>query len=92
MTPFGFRSLAGGYFESLGPELFTKLGWTLVGVCALDVIAGLWLWRGRRRGAWLAVATSVFALILGAGFALPFLLVAVPIRAALIFAGRRSLR
>ena len=92
MTPFGFRSLAGGYFESLGHQRFTNLGWALVGVCALDVITGLWLWQGRRRGAWLALATSPFALIAGAGFALPFLVVGVPIRAALVFAGRRSLR
>jgi hypothetical protein len=91
MTPFGVRSLGGGYFETLGRETFVKLGWALVAVCVLDVIAGVSLWRGRRRGAWLAVATSPFAVILGVGFALPFLLVAVSIRVALIFAGRRSL-
>ena len=89
---FGFRSLGGGYFESLGRQWFTNLGWMLVGVSALDVITGTWLWQGRRRGAWLALATSPFALILGAGFALPFLIVGVPIRAALVLAGRRSLR
>jgi len=92
MTPFGFRSLAGGFFENLGPQRFTTFGWMLVGVCALDVIAGAWLWQGRRRGAWLGLATSPFAFILGAGFALPFLIVGVPIRAALVFAGRRGLR
>jgi len=92
MMPFGFRSLAGGFFESLGPQRFTNLGWMLVGVCALDVIAGVWLWQGRRRGAWLGLATSPFAFVLGAGFALPFLLVGVPIRAALVFAERRRLR
>jgi hypothetical protein len=36
--------------------------------------------------------TSPLALILGAGFALPFLLVGVPIRLGLTWAGRRSLR
>ena len=91
MTPFGFRSLAGGPFEGLTPEQFTALGWLLVGVCALDVVAGMWLWQGRRRGAALGLATSPFALVLGAGFALPFLLIGVPVRAALVLAGRRTL-
>jgi hypothetical protein len=92
MTPWGFRSLAGGPFEQLTPEQFTALGWVLVGVCAADVVAGVWLWQGRRRGAILALATSPVALALGAGFALPFLLVGEPIGAALVVAGRRSLR
>jgi hypothetical protein len=91
MTPFGFRSLSGP-FEQLGPDPFMALGWALVGVCALDVLAGIWLWQGRRRGAWLGLATTPFALGLGAGFALPFLLLGAPIRAALVIAGRRSLR
>ena len=92
MTPFGFRSLAGGPFEGLPPKQFAALGWALVGVCAVDVVAGVWLWQGRRRGAALGLATTPVALGLGAGFALPFLLIGVPIRAALVMAGRRSLR
>lgn len=91
MTPFGFRSLSGP-FEQLGPGLFVALGWALVGVCVLDVMAGAMLWRGRRGGAWLALATTPLALALGAGFALPFLLLGAPIRALLVLAGRRSLR
>jgi hypothetical protein len=90
MTPFGFRSMSGGPFESLGSPAFQILGWTLVGVCAMDVLAGVWLWQGRRRGARLGVATSLPALLLGAGFALPFLLVGVPIRTMLVLAGRRT--
>ena len=91
MTPWGFRSLSGP-FEQLGPDPFTALGWALVGVCALDVVAGIWLWQGRRRGAWLGLAATPFALGRGAGFALPFLLLGAPIRASLVIAGRRSLR
>jgi hypothetical protein len=91
MSPFGFRSLSGP-FEQLGPETFTALGWALVGTCALDLLAGAWLWQGRRRGAVVGLATSPVTFVLAAGFALPFLLAAVPIRAALILAGRRSLR
>jgi hypothetical protein len=88
---FGFRSMAGP-FEQLGPDAFSVLGWTFVGVCAADVVAGLGLWRGRRWGARLGLATSPLALVLGMGFALPLILVGVPIRVALVFAGRRSLR
>ena len=92
MTPWGFRSMAGGPFEQLGSGGFTALGSALVGVCALQVVAGAWLWQGRRRGAQLALATTPLAFGLGAGFALPFLLVGEPVIAALIMAGRRSLR
>jgi len=91
MTPFGFRSLAGGPFEKLPPEQFAALGWALVGVCALDVGSAALLWRGRRDGAVLGLATTPVALIMAAGFALPFLLVGVPIRVGLVLAGRRSL-
>ena len=91
MTPWGFRSMSGP-FEKLGPDAFTALGWALVGVCALEVVAGAWLWQGRRRGARLGLATMPLALGLGAGFALPFLLVGAPLSAALALAGRRSLR
>ena len=92
MTPWGFRALGGGPFEQLGSVPFTALGWSLVLVSALDVLAGIWLWQGRRRGLRLALATTVPAFGLSVGFALPFLLVGVPIRLALAVAGRRRLR
>ena len=88
---FWFRSMAGP-FEQLGPEAFFALGWTFVGVCAADVAAGVGLWRGRRWGARMGLATSPLALALGVGFDLPLVLVGVPIRVALVLAGRRSLR
>ncbi len=56
MTPWGFRSMSGP-FEELGRDTFTALGWALVGVCALEVVAGAWLWQGRRRGVGRALAT-----------------------------------
>jgi hypothetical protein len=91
MTPWGFRSLSGP-FEALGAGPFSMLGWSFAAVCALDTLAGIWLWQGRRRGARLGMATSPLAFILGVGFALPFLLVGVPIRLGLTWAGRGSLR
>jgi hypothetical protein len=92
MTPFGFRSLAGGPFEELATEQFRALGWALVGVCTLDVVSAGLLWRGRRAGAVLGLATTPVALILAVGFALPFLIVGIPIRVALVLSGRRALR
>lgn len=91
MTPWGFRSMSGP-FEQLGTARFQALGWTLVGVCALDMLAGAWLWQGRKRGLRLGLATTLPATILGLGFALPFLLVGIPIRVILALAGRRTLR
>jgi hypothetical protein len=91
MTPFGFRALSGP-FERLGWPAFKLLGWILVTVSALDIIAGRWLWQGRRRGAALAWVTNPIAFLLSVGFALPFLLIGVPIRAALLAVGRRRPR
>lgn len=91
MTPLGFRSLDGPAV-ALGPDRFKVLCWGLIVVSSLDALAGTWLWQGRRRGARLGMATSPFTLLLGAAFALPFLLVGVPLRLILTIAGRRSLR
>lgn len=79
MTPWGFRVLEGPLTQR-PPEQVAVLATALVGVCALDIIAGVWLMQGRRRGGALGLATSPLAVIFGAGFALPFLLLAVPIR------------
>jgi hypothetical protein len=91
MTPWGFRSMAGPA-EALGRSGFVALGWTLVAVSAVDAVAGILLWRGRRGGAALAAGTALPTFGLGVAFALPFLLVAVPLRVALLIVGRRHLR
>jgi hypothetical protein len=95
MTPFGWR-LMGGPFEAVGTDRLTPLGWglgaALVGVSALDVVAGIWLRQGRRRGARLALATTPVTLALGAAFVVPFLLAVAPLRAILVIAGWRGLR
>jgi hypothetical protein len=91
MTPFGFRSFSGP-FEQLGGAAFTGLGWVLVAVSALDVLAGVGIWRGKRRGARLGVATAPLAVALGVGLALPFLLLLVPVRTGLVLTGWRGLR
>jgi hypothetical protein len=95
MTRFGFRLLSGPY-RSVGTDALTPLGkalgWTLVGSSVLDVVAGIWLWEGRRRGAILGLATAPLSLALGIAFALPGLLIGVPLRALLLIASWRHLR
>lgn len=82
-TIFGFQSMAGP-FEALGSRAFIALGALLVVVSLMDVAAGVLLWRGRRLGVRLGLATDPIALGLGLGFALPLLLIGVPIRAMLV--------
>jgi hypothetical protein len=91
MTPFGFRAFSGP-FEVLGTSRFTALGWMFVGVCAVQALAGSWLWRGERRGAAVGLATMPLAVGLGAGFALPLYLISIPIELGLLALGRRTLR
>ena len=91
MTPFGFRALSGP-FERFGSKGFCALAVALAAISGLNVIAGAWLWRGERRGLRLGLATFAPTMILGMGFALPFLLIGLPISTLLAFAGRRSLR
>jgi hypothetical protein len=87
MTPFGFR-LLGGPYPRIGIERLTPLGWALawllVAVSALDTLVGRWLWQGHRRGAALALALAPVSFALGRLFALPFLIVAVPVRVILV--------
>lgn len=89
---FGFRSLAGGPFEPLDSGAFIALGWLLVLKSIVDVAAGMLLWRGRRIGALLGLATDPLAFALGLGFALPLLVVGVPARAGLVILVLRRLR
>ena len=92
MTPFGFRSHAGGPFEQLSTDAFVAVGWLFVATCAADVLAGAWLWRGERRGARLAAALTPLQLVFAIGFAFPFLLLALPIRIVLLALARPGLR
>lgn len=92
MTPFGFRSHAGGPFEQLPADAFVAVGGLFVAACAVDVVAARWLWRGERRGATLGLAMTPVQLVFAIGFAFPFLLLALPIRVGLILAARPGLR
>jgi hypothetical protein len=89
MTPFGFRAFS-GLFETLGCPWFSLLLWSFVGLAAVEALAGVWLWRGERRGLVLGLATTPLGAALGAGFALPLYLASLPLRMVLLFLGRRA--
>ena len=78
MTPWGFRAFSGP-FERLGPTAFGILGVALMGVCAVEAVA-------RRRGATLGLAITPATLVLGMGFALPFMLAPLPVRTGIVLA------
>ena len=91
MTPWGFRAFAGP-FERLGRRRFAVLGAALMVVSALQMVAGVWLMRGLRRGGILGLALTPPATFLGLGFALPLWLAPIPVRTALILRAWRRLR
>ena len=95
MTPFGWR-LLGGPYEQIGTDTLTGLGRVLgialIVVSISDLVAGIWLRQGRRRGAMLGVATTPISLLLGTLFVVPALWIIPPVRAFLAIAGWRRLR
>ena len=92
MTPFGFRSHAGGPFEQLPTDGVRRR--------RLAVRRDLRPRRRRRRpalarrAAWrvLAAALTPVQLVFAIGFAFPFLLLGLPIRVVLLALARPSLR
>jgi hypothetical protein len=96
MTPFGWR-LMGSTVPGMGADQLTFLGralaWVLIGVSAVDVATGRWLWQDRHRGRVIGLATTPVSLGLGLLFQVPFLIVVAPLRAGLVIAdSRRSSR
>ena len=95
MTPFGWR-LMGSTVPGMGADRLTPMGtalaWLLIGVSAVDVATGRWLWQDRRRGKVVGLATTPVSLGLGLLFQVPFLIVVPPLRAGLMIVGswRRS--
>ena len=85
-TMFFFRALSGPV-EDLGRTGFLAAGFALVAASAVSVVAGLLLWRGQRRGVQLGLLVDPVAFALGLGFALPLLLIGVPMRAGLVLTG-----
>jgi hypothetical protein len=96
MTPFGWR-LMGSTVPGMGADQLTCLGralaWVLIGVSAVDMATGRWLWQDSHRGSVIGLATTPVSLGLGLLFQVPFLIVVAPLRAGLVIANsRRSSR
>ena len=89
MTPWGFRAFSGP-FEALGPQAFTALLWAFGAVCAAEVVAGVFTWRGDPKGPRLAAVATIPGVGLGLGFALPIYLASIPLRTGLLLFGRRA--
>ena len=92
MTPFGWR-LMGSTVPGMGADQLTPMGtalaWVLIGVSAVDVATGRWLWQDRRRGRVVGLATTPVSLGLGLLFQVPFLIVVPPLRAGLVIVDSR---
>lgn len=91
MTPFGFRAFSGP-FERLGQPTFEALLGGFAALCAIDVVAGALLWQGRRVGYALGAVTALPSFVLSVGFALPFMLIGIPLRGVMMLLGRRESR
>lgn len=70
-TFLGFPTYGGGPFEDAGIRSSAGLLAAFVVVCALEVLAGRWLWKRQRRGVTLAFGLLPFELVFWIGFALP---------------------
>ena len=70
-TFMGFPTYGGGPFEDAGIRSSAGLLAAFVVVCALEVLAGRWLWKRQRRGVTLAFGLLPFELVFWIGFALP---------------------
>lgn len=89
---FGIKMLAGPFSQRLGLEsaIVATVPWGVVN--ALEVLAGYWLWRSRKRGGVLALALFPAGMIFWIGYALPIMVVVGPLRVLLIAKGWKSLR
>lgn len=88
---FGIRAFSGP-FERLGWSTFTVLLGVFAVLSLLEVLAGVWLWRGLRQGAILGIILSGLNMIFWIGFALPIPLIGGPLRVLLVIVGWRSLQ
>jgi hypothetical protein len=87
-TFLGFPTYGDGPFESIGIETSTTVLIVFSLVCLAELVAGVLLWRRKRRGAILTLALLPIELAFWIGFALPFGLALGLARTALVLLGR----
>jgi hypothetical protein len=81
---FGFPAYGGGPFELQGLPTTVPLLTGFLLICALEGLAGWWLWSGQRRGAVLALVLVPFGAVFWWGFALPLPALFAAVRTVLI--------
>ena len=88
----GIKMLAGPFSERLALDaaIAATVPWGVVN--ALEVLAGYWRWKSRKRGGVLALVLFPAGLIFWLGYALPIMAVIGPLRALLIARGWTTLR
>jgi hypothetical protein len=87
----GFPTYGDGPFERWGVPNSAALIGAFVGVCALEVVVGVLLWRGASVGPWTALALLPVELVFWIGFALPFGPLLGAVRTGLVIAAQHSL-
>ena len=89
---FGINMLAGPFSERLGLDvaLAATVSWGIVNV--LEMLAGYWLWKSRKRGGVLGLVLFPVGMIFWIGYALPVMVVIGPLRVLLLAWGWKTLR
>jgi hypothetical protein len=89
-TFLGFPTYGDGPFEQIGLDTSVLLLVAFLLVCALEVVLGWWLWRGRSGGRLFSLVLLPVELAFWIGFALPFGPLAGIARTALVLVGGRT--
>ena len=88
----GYPAYGNGPFERVGIHTSVPLVLVFAGICALEVVAGVMVWRGQMVGAVLALALLLPGAAFWWGFALPYAWPLAAVSTVLIIVGWASLR
>ena len=89
---FGIPLLGSSLTERLGMDFMIRASIVFEIVCALEALAGYWLWKSDKRGGRLGLILLPVGLLFWILFELPIFLVVGPLRAAALAIGWKSLR
>ncbi len=89
---FGIPAGSGRIYDAFGLDAVIVALALLAAVQVLGILAGVWLWRSRRRGAVLGTITIAVGPVFWYGFGLPFPPWIAVLQLGLMAAGWRSLR
>jgi hypothetical protein len=87
----GITMLGGPFSERFGREtaIAATVPWGVVN--GLEMLAGYWLWRSRKRGGVLGLVLFPAGMLFWVGYALPIMVVIGPLRVLLLATGWKSL-